>query len=126
MRLPEVLLQDARTSAERLVSALEMLWQRVHGLQAFGEKKARRFKPGPLPGWLLNGGDAARDAGLALVKTFAQLREGLLERAPSEGALATRLLSALGFYVGKLENLLSTWDLILAEDGRRCSCGAVG
>jgi ATP-dependent DNA helicase DinG len=117
MRLPEVLLQDARTSVERLVSALETLWHRVHGLQAFGEKKARRFKPGPLPDWVRDGGDAARDAGLALVKTFAQLREGLLERAPSEGALATRLLSALGFYVGKLENLLSTWDLILAEDG---------
>lgn len=116
MRLPDVLLHDARTSAERSVEALEGLRQRIHGLQAFGEKKARRFQAGPLPGWVRDGGETVRDASQALQKTFAQLREALLERAPSEGSLATRLLSSLGFYVGKVENLLATWDLMLADD----------
>ena len=42
--------------------------------------------------------------------------EALLERAPSEGVLATRVMSSLGFYVGKLEKLLGTWELMLAQD----------
>jgi ATP-dependent DNA helicase DinG len=116
MRLPDGLLQDARAGAEQLVAALESLRLRIHALRAFDEKKARRFKRGELPDWVVAAGEAARAAGRGLEKTFAALREALLERAPSEGPLATRVLSSLGFYVGKLENLLNTWELMLAQD----------
>lgn len=116
MRLPERLLHDACSSVEQLATALESLRQRIHSLRAFDEKKARRFKSGPLPEWVRNSGEAALAGARALEKTFAALREALLERAPSEGTLATRVLSSLGFYVGKLENLLSTWELMLAPD----------
>lgn len=116
MRLPDSLLHDARGSVEQLVAALDALRQRIHALRAFDEKKARRFKSGELPPWVLDAGESAQAAGRALEMTFAALREALLERAPSEGALATRVLSSLGFYVGKLEKLLSTWELMLAKD----------
>lgn len=33
-----------------------------------------------------------------------------------EGSLVTRVLAALGFYVGKLENFLATWDLLLQQE----------
>src|SRR5439155_27292594 len=103
-------------SIEQLVAALDALRQRIHALRAFDEKKARRFKSGELPVWVRDAGKSTQAAGRVLEKTFAALREALLERAPSEGALATRVLSSLGFYVGKLEKLLSTWELMLAQD----------
>ena len=116
MRLDESLLRDASGTAEVLAGELETLRQRIHGMRAFDERKARRFKGGLLPDWVRESGDRIALAGRSLEKTFAGLREALLERAPSEGALATRVLSALGFYVGKLDNLLATWDLMLLEN----------
>lgn len=116
MRLPEQLLHDARASVECLSGALESLRQRIDAMRPFDDKKARRFKSGALPEWVRVDGQTALGAATDLTQTFATLREQLLERAPSEGSLATRLLSALGFYVGKLDNLLSTWELVLSID----------
>lgn len=116
LRLDEALLRDASQSADLAVHELRDLFERIHGMRAFEEKQARRFKDGTLPAWLRAGGGRAREAGRQLEKTFSVIRESLLERAASEGSLATRVLSSLGFYVGKLENFLTTWDLLLQED----------
>lgn len=116
LRLDEALLRDASQSADLAVHELRDLFERIHGMRAFEEKHARRFKDGTLPAWLRAGGVRAREAGRQLEKTFSVIRESLLERAASEGSLATRVLSSLGFYVGKLENFLTTWDLLLQED----------
>lgn len=116
LRLDEALLRDASQSADLAVHELRDLFERIHGMRAFEEKHARRFKDGTLPAWLRAGGGRARKAGRQLEKTFSVIRESLLERAASEGSLATRVLSSLGFYVGKLENFLTTWDLLLQED----------
>lgn len=86
-------------------------------MQAFEDRRARRFKDGKLPEWMRMSGERAREAGRGLEKTFVALREAMLERAPSEGSLVTPVLAALGFYVGKLENFLATWDLMLQEEG---------
>jgi len=117
LRLDENLLRDAHRCAVAATDELEQMRQRIHGMRAFEEKRARRFKDGRLPDWFRSNGERAREAGRSLQKTFVALREALLERAPSEGGLATRVLAALGFYVGKLENFLATWDLMLQEDG---------
>jgi ATP-dependent DNA helicase DinG len=61
-------------------------------------------------------GGLIHEAAQALQATYAALREVLLERASSEGVLLTRVLSALGFFAGKLEHLVGTWDLMLADD----------
>lgn len=116
MRLDESLLRDARGTADVLAGELETLRQRIHALRAFDEKKARRFKGGLLPDWVRESGDRIASSGQSLEKKFAALREALLERAPSEGAIATRLLSSLGFCAGKLDNLTATWELMLAQD----------
>jgi ATP-dependent DNA helicase DinG len=116
LRLDETLLRDAQLTALAAVDELEQLRQRIHGMRAFEEKRARRFKDGRLPDWMREGGGRAREAGRGLEKTFAALREAMLERAGSEGGLVTRVLAALGFYVGKLENFLATWDLMLEEE----------
>jgi len=117
LHLDETLLRDAQLSAMSAADELEQLRQRIHAMRAFEDKRARRFKDGKLPEWMLAGGERAREAGRELEKTFVALREALLERAPSEGSLVTRVLAALGFYVGKLENFLATWELMLQEEG---------
>ena len=116
LRLDEQLLRDARGSAARLDDGLDELYRLVHGTRAFDEKKARRFKNGVLPEWALRLGREIHVAGSTLKKTFAALREAVLERAPSEGTLATQVLAALGIFAGKVDNLVDTWTLMLAED----------
>jgi ATP-dependent DNA helicase DinG len=117
LRLDEALLRDARHSALNAAAELEQMRERIHGMRAFEDKHARRFQGGKLPEWLRSSGERVRDAGRALDKTFVALREALLQRAPSEGILVTRVLAALGFYVGRLENFLATWDLLLQQEG---------
>ncbi|MCU0963579.1 MAG: hypothetical protein MUF08_00645 [Burkholderiaceae bacterium] len=65
---------------------------------------------------VLQHGGALHAAASDLQKTFAGLREAVLQRAPIEGSLATQVLSALGFFAAKLDNLVETWRLVLAED----------
>lgn len=115
LRLDEQLIRDSRASAERIERALRDLHQRIHATNGFKEKRARRFKSGPLPDWCETAGGQVLAAGEELQKTFASLREHVLEKAPSVGTLATQVLSVLGFYVVRLDNLVDTWQLMLAE-----------
>jgi ATP-dependent DNA helicase DinG len=117
LRLDETLLRDAVLSAMSAASELEQLRQRIDAMRAFDDKRARRFRDGQLPDWMRAGGERARQAGRGLERAFVGLRESMLQRSSSEGSLVTRVFTALGFYVGKLENLLSTWDLLLQEEG---------
>jgi Rad3-related DNA helicase len=64
----------------------------------------------------LQHGGALHTAASDLQKTFAGLREAVLQRAPIEGSLSTQVLSTLGFFAAKLDNLVETWHLVLAED----------
>ena len=103
-------------NGEQLAAGLDDLYRSVHGTRAFDDKKARRFKNGLLPGWARVTGDNIHAAASALRQTFSTLREQMLARASSEGPLVTRLLSEVGFYAGKIDNLIDTWDLLLADD----------
>jgi ATP-dependent DNA helicase DinG len=116
LRLDTALLRDFGSVAEQAAGELEQLRQRIEATRAFEETKARRFQGGNLPDWLRQHGEQVLAAACELQKTFAALREALLERAPSDSSLATRLLSGLGFYVARLENLHATWELMLRED----------
>ena len=49
------------------------------GTNGFEEKRARRFKSGPLPDWCEAAGGQVLAAGEELQKTFASLREHVLE-----------------------------------------------
>ena len=115
LRLDEQLIRDSLTSARRIEGALRELHHRIHSTNGFDEKRARRFKSGPLPAWCQSAGEQIFGAGEDLQKTFAALREHVLEQAPSVGALSTQILSVLGFYVVRLDNLVDTWQLMLAE-----------
>jgi ATP-dependent DNA helicase DinG len=118
MGLDQSLLRDARATAERLSDTIGALYRQLHANSAFEEKRARRFKDGVLPAWAQIHGHEILNAGLALRKTFVVIREALLEQlACGGGGMVTRLLSALGFYAGKLDNVNETWELLLADDG---------
>lgn len=116
LRLDDGLLRDARDQARCIDEALGELYRLIHATRAFEEKKARRFRTGEMPQWVLRHGGALLAAAADLQKTFAVLREAVLQRAPAEGSLATQVLSALGFFAAKLDNLVETWRLVLAED----------
>jgi len=115
LRLEEQLIRDSLASSRKIESALRDLHHRIHSTNGFDEKRARRFKGGPLPAWCQSAGEQILGAGEELQKTFASLREHVLEQAPSTGTLATQILSVLGFYVVRLDNLVDTWHLMLAE-----------
>ena len=96
LRLDDGLLRDARDQARCIDEALGELYRLIHATRAFEMKRARRFRSGELPDWVLQHGGALHAAASDLQKTFAGLREAVLQRAPIEGSLATQVLSALG------------------------------
>ena len=116
LRLDDGLLRDARDQARCIDEALGELYRLIHATRAFEVKRARRFRSGELPEWVLRHGGVLHSSASELQKTFAVLREAVLQRAPIEGSLATQVLSALGFFAAKLDNLVETWRLVLAED----------
>ena len=116
LRLDDGLLRDARDQARCIDEELGELYRLIHATRAFEVKRARRFRSGELPEWVLRHGGVLHSSASELQKTFAVLREAVLQRAPIEGSLATQVLSALGFFAAKLDNLVETWRLVLAED----------
>lgn len=116
LRLDAALMRDSAASARRIEAALRELHQRIDATRGFDDKRARRFRAGPLPAWCRAAGEQILTAGEELQKTFAALRQHVLERAAGAGPLAAQILSVLGFYVVRLDNLVDTWRLMLAED----------
>ena len=116
LRLDEGLLRDARDHAGRMDESLAELYRLIHATRAFEGRKARRFRSGELPEWVLRHGGTLHAAASDLQKTFAVLREAVLQRAPIDGSLATQVLSALGFFAAKLDNLVETWRLVMTEN----------
>jgi len=116
LSLDRQFIRDAHTSAEGIEEALDELFGVLRGTRAFEEKRARRFKDGVLPEWVVACGKRLHANGQLLQKTFAGLREALLEKAQTEGQLATQVLTALGFFAGKVDNLVDTWELMLSDD----------
>jgi ATP-dependent DNA helicase DinG len=116
LRLDDGLLRDARDQAGCIDEELGEVYRLIHATRAFEVKRARRFRSGELPEWVLRHGGLLHSAASDLQKTFAVLREAVLQRAPIEGSLSTEVLSTLGFFAAKLDNLVETWRLVLAED----------
>lgn len=115
MGLDKKFVRDAMTNAAVIDRALADLHKALSETRAFEEKKTRRFK-GSLPEWAVRAGRQIHEHAVEIQKTFTALRSELLERAASEGSLVTQLLVKLGFFVGKVDNLVSTWDLLLSKD----------
>jgi ATP-dependent DNA helicase DinG len=75
---------------------------RIHGTNGFEEKRARRFKSGPLPAWC----ESARGAGPGLpaksLQKTLRFAQGACsgDGAASAGTLATQVLSVLGLLRG--------------------------
>lgn len=116
LELEQVLLREAQDNAGHLAIGLNQLFQAVHASKALEKERTLRFKAGELPDWLLDLGHGILAPANALQKVFATVRESILERAPTLGPTAAQLLSSLGFFAARLNNLLDTWELLLAQD----------
>lgn len=109
-------LQQARLHGVELAAHLKQLAQTIDGLHAFEEKRARRFKNGVLPDWARTIGEAILAHASALQDIMRGMREAMLDKAQAEPQLVQRLLGEIGFYFGKVDNLVDTWKLMLAPD----------
>src|SRR5215470_9681184 len=114
-------LESAIALSGALQVELEQLHKTIDGTHAFEEKRARRFKNGQLPEWAQVAGTNILADAEGLQRTLAGLRQDMLERAGAEPHLAQRLLAELGFYLGKVEVLIGTWTLMVADDRERDS-----
>lgn len=108
--------RDAQTECSVLVDYLEDLYRAIDETKAFEEKRVRRFKNGILPIWGRTIGENILASATRLQLILRKLREAMFDKTPSEAHLVQRLLAELGFYLGKLENLVDTWKLMLQED----------
>jgi ATP-dependent DNA helicase DinG len=106
----------AGQSAQALGRHLEDLYQAIDRTRAFESQPTRRFKDGVPPEWCRTLGGNIHAAATALAGALTRLREAMLGKTGSEAYLVQRLLGGFGFYFARLENLLDTWTLMLAQD----------
>ena len=116
LKLEEQPYRDTQSVCAELAGDLDDLYQVVHATKAFDEKRARRFRNGVLPARMKAIGENVLGRATNLQATLLALREQMLARASSEPHLVTRLLAELGFFLGKVENLVDTWTLMLLDD----------
>jgi ATP-dependent DNA helicase DinG len=116
LRLDAGLHKEAEQQASHLAGYLEDLYQAILSTRAFEEKAARRFKDGVMPRWGSEIGANILSSAKGLTSTTAEVRKVMLEAAEREPELLRKLMSGLGFYLGKLENLVNTWELLLRAD----------
>ncbi|HNB05928.1 MAG TPA: ATP-dependent DNA helicase DinG [Thauera aminoaromatica] len=116
LQLDHELYRGARAICRELSADLEQLHRALDRTGAFDEKPIRRFKNGVIPDWTRNPGTNILARSTDLQQTVALLREQMFGRASTEATLVTRLVAELGFFASKLENLVDTWTLMLADD----------
>ncbi len=119
LQLDQDLYRDARATAKDLSGDLDDLCRALDRTGAFDEKATRRFKNGVIPDWTRTPGHNILARAVQLQRTAAIVREQMFEKANTEPSLVTRLVSELGFFAAKLENLVDTWTLMLADDAEQ-------
>ena len=116
MRLSEHLILEGDNNAIALRRYLTDLYQAIAGTAAFDERPHRRFKNGVLPKWMVDLGGNIFAATQKLQSVLAEMREGLRQRDERDSILAQKLLNEFGFYVSKVDNVVTTWELLLQDD----------
>ncbi|MBK7237554.1 MAG: ATP-dependent DNA helicase DinG [Sterolibacteriaceae bacterium] len=124
LHLDHDLYRDARTSCKDLSADLDDLSRALDRTGAFDEKPVRRFKNGIIPDWTRTPGINILSRGQRLQSTVALVREQMFEKGGSEPTMVSRLVSELGYFASKLENLVDTWTLMLADDAEQESPNA--
>lgn len=116
LQLDNELYREAREVGKELSTDLDDLHRALDRTGAFDEKPVRRFKNGVIPVWTRTPGLNILSRGARLQRTTSLIREQMFEKSSVDPMMVTRLVGELGFFATKLENLVDTWTLILAED----------
>ena len=116
LHLDAALLARTETAGEAIAELLDQLFLAIDRTKAFEDKPIRRFKNGPLPAWALVPGGNILSAARSLDAALKDVREALMEKATVDGLMIQRQLSSFGFYLGRVENLVDTWAMILAGE----------
>jgi ATP-dependent DNA helicase DinG len=107
--------QDVADRCFALDGYLEDLYRAIDATGAFEQKRTRRFKRGVLPDGIKTIGEGISNSSSALRNTLLSLRDAMLDKAATEATLVQRLLADLGFFLGKLDNLVDTWVMLLDD-----------
>lgn len=111
-------LPDLAKTAGRLCAALECLLDAVGRQCEFvGQQRISRFPGGVLPPEVAVCGAAVLDAAQAMGQDLAAVRAALVARAKDDARAVQSHLAPLGFYSGKLEQLVATWTWMLRDEG---------
>ena len=86
-------------------------------LSELGSRGIERFAHGVLPDGLRTAGETLRGQARSLLEGLHDLRSAALKDAADAPHLVQRIVADLGFYVGRVANLVDTWDLMLHDDG---------
>lgn len=112
--------QSHRDDCERqgavMTQALDSLHARLEATKAFAEKRVRRFRGNVLPGWAMEQGLRLREAAAALRDTLTQVREDTLRGTLGAGLPAMSALATVGHFLGRVERLVTAWELLLQQD----------
>lgn len=125
LRLDPQLLAGSQGGFERIEGALFSLLRQIRACGGFDERSARRFKSGALPSWCQSAGAQILRSAQALASRFASLREQALKRAESASELAAHVVAVLGFYAGRIDQLIATWELMLTESPKGSAANPV-
>lgn len=116
LKLDAAYQRDTCENANIVAETLMALHRHLHATRAFSDKRARRFKDNRLPDWAQTLGTKLFTAAQGLRQTILALREQMFELAAAEPHLVQQLLANLGFFSGKLDKLICTWELMLDDD----------
>lgn len=116
LQLDNELYRETREVAKELSTDLDDLHRALDRTGAFDERPVRRFKNGVIPDWTRAPGLNILGRASRLQCTTGLIREQMFEKSTADPSMVTRLVGELGFFTTKLENLVDTWALMLAED----------
>jgi len=92
------------------------LYRAIDATGAFEHKRTRRFRHGVLPDGIKAIGEGILTSSSALRNTLHSLRDAMLDKAGTNATMVQRLLADLGFFLGRLDNLVDTWEIMLLDD----------
>ncbi len=106
----------AKQYALGLEDALRRLTRAIDDSGALDERPMRRFRNGVIAEWAQEIGMQIHAHAIGLQQTLMTTRELMLDQSVRDQRLVQRLLSALGFFVVRVEEVVATWTLMLRDD----------
>lgn len=109
---------NAAVESERLATALADMRRALDSLPELQTRGTLRFKGPHLPTWAKRIGESIQAAASNLRQTLAGCKDAVGAADGLDAKVATRLASKLGMPLGKLNEMVEAWRVLLAAEER--------